>query len=130
MTNEVFGSIEGKVNLMPVSEVELAIGVLVGFAVGGLVHPLIGVGVCSAVVGVMMMWRRRDHGRQDYLRAWLRRRPSYNGNEPDPAYRPLAVGSYGSVSVRSYWPVAAERSAGHLQISAGQLVRGEVRDGE
>lgn len=113
MTNEVFGSIEGKVNLMPVSEVELAIGVLVGFVVGTLVHPLIGVGACGAAVGAMMMWRRRDHGRQDYLRAWLRRPPSYNGNEPDSAYRPMPG-----------W------SAGDLQISAGQSVRGEVRDGE
>ena len=122
MTNEVFGSIEGKVNLMPVSEVELVIGVLVGFVVGTLVHPLIGVGACGAAVGAMMMWRRRDHGRQDYLRAWLRRPPSYNGNEPDSAYRPMGV--------RSDWPAAAERSARRRQISAGQLVRDEVRDGQ
>ncbi|MEM7674588.1 MAG: hypothetical protein AAF449_01145, partial [Myxococcota bacterium] len=80
--------------LVPVQPWEGSIAAICGCIAGAtLGFGVFGAAVVGgAVLGVLLLWKRQDHHRNDYLSAWWRRRfvtRAYDLHGPDEFYRPL-----------------------------------------
>jgi hypothetical protein len=92
--NVVFRSIEDKWRgPLPCSWAELTLGVCLGVPLAVWTNALIAGVSGLGLVALLVMWRRLDHDRSDYLRAFLRRRIAprgdYNSNIDDRGFSPL-----------------------------------------
>lgn len=77
---------------LPCTSVELSIGLVAGGLLTLAVHAVVGVVAGLGVVAALVMWRRVDHDRSDYIRAALRRFVrvrAYNANEHDLDFVPF-----------------------------------------
>jgi hypothetical protein len=92
--NVVFRSIEDKWRgPLPCSWSELSAGVVLGLAIALFWNAVIAAIAGLALIVVLVSWRRLDHDRSDYVRAFLRRKfrraGAYNANEPDGNFVPF-----------------------------------------
>jgi hypothetical protein len=92
--NVVFRSIEDKWRgPLPCSSAELSFGVLLAMPMALWTNALIAGVSGLGLVALLVMWRRLDHDRSDYLQAFLRRRLApkgqYNANIDDGGHTPL-----------------------------------------
>ena len=89
--NVVFRSIEDKWRgPLPCSSSELSAGIVLGLVVAVTSNAVIGGISGLALIAALVTWRRLDHDRSDYVRAFFRRRLSrvgaYNACESDAAF--------------------------------------------
>lgn len=91
--NVVFRSIETKWRgPLPCSWSEFSVGIMIGLPFAIAFNALVGALVGFMSIATLVLWRRIDHDRTDYVvTARLRfvTVRTYNGNEPDDEYLPL-----------------------------------------
>jgi hypothetical protein len=90
--NVVFHSIEDKWRgPLPASTSEIVAGLFLGLVGAVLSNPLFGGLVGVSIIASLVVLRRLDHDRSDYVYAFLRRQMkkqgAYNGADPDLAFR-------------------------------------------
>jgi hypothetical protein len=59
---------------LPFLPAELVTGAVPGAVLLFVGHAVIGPLVCAVIVALLVLWRRRDFDRSDYVKAWWRRR--------------------------------------------------------